>query len=321
MDSFLRIRRATRGEAELLLEIQKASSVAGFGHVFPPDKYPFPSEAVLDRWQKAIDDPAEVVVVGELANAAVGFAATRSEWLDALYVSPTCWSMGVGARLHDQVLTWIRDLGCKRCHLWVLEQNTRARRFYERRGWRLNDDYASCPVSSVPHRRRLHDRAVAAGRTAREWGPDDSLQGGGHHLVQQGNGGCPHAGRFPGSRSSMAGMDRVGRRRQTSRLPTNARQSRESVPVSYPRTQEAPKQATQYAHLQGFCREPSDGLEPSTPSLPCDGRGNQSQPTATVFAYPSRSWGRPICHWLPLVAPARLHKRSILGIMEQPRRP
>jgi GNAT superfamily N-acetyltransferase len=150
MNSSLRIRTATRGEAELLLEIQKASSVAGFGHVFPPDKYPFPSEAVLDRWQKAIDDPADVVVLAELATAAVGFAAMRSEWLDALYVSPTCWSMGVGARLHDHALTWIRDLGCKRCHLWVLEQNARARRFYERRGWRLNGDTRVVPFPPYP---------------------------------------------------------------------------------------------------------------------------------------------------------------------------
>src|SRR6266545_3851596 len=29
--------------------------------------------------------------------------------------------------------------------------------------------YASCPVSSVPHRRRIHDRAVAAARAAGEW--------------------------------------------------------------------------------------------------------------------------------------------------------
>jgi hypothetical protein len=31
---------------------------------------------------------------------------------------------------------------------------------------------------------------------------------------------------------------------QTSRLPADARQSRECVPVSYPRTYDAPKQAT-----------------------------------------------------------------------------
>ena len=29
--------------------------------------------------------------------------------------------------------------GFKRCHLWVLDDNRRARRFYERLGWRLND--------------------------------------------------------------------------------------------------------------------------------------------------------------------------------------
>src|ERR671932_1662429 len=36
--------------------------------------------------------------------------------------------------------------------------------------------------------------------------------------------------------------------------------------------------------LCGAFAEPSDGLEPSTPSLPCAARGNRSQPTATVCA-------------------------------------
>jgi hypothetical protein len=58
-------------------------------------------------------------------------------------------------------------------------------------------------------------------------------------------------------------------------------------------------------------KEPSDGLEPSTPSLPCALIGNPSQPTATVLACWSRSRGTPICHRLPLVATALLHKRSI----------
>ena|SRR5438067_12485098 len=42
-------------------------------------------------------------------------------------------------------------------------------------------------------------------------------------------------------------------------------------------------------------RKPSDGLEPSTPSLPCTSRGNQSQPTATVFACFGRSGAQLIC--------------------------
>ncbi len=58
--------------------------------------------------------------------------------------------------------------------------------------------------------------------------------------------------------------------------------------------------------------EPSDGLEPSTPSLPCAPIGNRSQPTATVLACFCAFQARSTCHRLPLVAPARLHKRSIL---------
>jgi hypothetical protein len=78
MNASLRIRTATHDEAAVLLEIQEGSSVAGFGHVFPPDKYPFLSEAVLDRWQKALDDPAEVVVLAELDGGVVGLAAMRA---------------------------------------------------------------------------------------------------------------------------------------------------------------------------------------------------------------------------------------------------
>src|SRR5215210_6728703 len=33
----------------------------------------------------------------------------------------------------------------------------------------------------------------------------------------------------------------------------------------------------------GAFAKPSDGLEPSTPSLPCNSDGNQSQPTAKVL--------------------------------------
>src|SRR5207253_8474237 len=58
--------------------------------------------------------------------------------------------------------------------------------------------------------------------------------------------------------------------------------------------------------------KPSDGLEPSTPSLPCAPGGNRRQSTATVPACLSRFRAPAICDRLPPVAPARLHRRSIL---------
>jgi hypothetical protein len=71
---------------------------------------------------------------------------------------------------------------------------------------------------------------------------------------------------------------------------------------------------TELADLQVNSRkgEPSGGLEPPTPSLPFWGRGNWSQPVATVLACFGRFPGPRTCHRLPLVATARLHRRSIL---------
>jgi hypothetical protein len=57
------------------------------------------------------------------------------------------------------------------------------------------------------------------------------------------------------------------------------------------------------ALMQRFLK-PSDGLEPSTPSLPFDARGNHSQPTATDLACFRVSAGGPFaggCHWLRLL--------------------
>jgi hypothetical protein len=59
------------------------------------------------------------------------------------------------------------------------------------------------------------------------------------------------------------------------------------------------------------------------PSLPWNLGRNRSQPTATVFASLSPVRRRPICHRLPPVATAGLHKGSILSCsswLQTPRR-
>jgi GNAT superfamily N-acetyltransferase len=116
--------------AELLAAIQEEASLAGFAHIYPPELYPFPRESVLARWRTAAE---QVFVEGE-----AGFVAVRPPWLDALYVRPAAWGTGVAARLHDRAVEALREAGVERARLWVLEENRRARRFYERRGWVLD---------------------------------------------------------------------------------------------------------------------------------------------------------------------------------------
>ena len=74
------------------------------------------------------------VFVAEREGLLVGLAGVDACWLNGLYVVPDEWGTGVAGALHDHALAAMN--GCAVAHLWVLEENHRARRFYERRGWR-----------------------------------------------------------------------------------------------------------------------------------------------------------------------------------------
>jgi GNAT superfamily N-acetyltransferase len=144
------IRAATRGEAELLATIQRDASLAALAHIFPPDRYPYPMSDVAQRWGEALEDEEVEVFVAESDGKVVGVAGARAEWLDGLYVLPGHWGHGVGRALHDHVLERLRARGSTRCHLWALEHNDRARRFYERLGWRENGTTRVVPFPPHP---------------------------------------------------------------------------------------------------------------------------------------------------------------------------
>jgi putative acetyltransferase len=143
------IREARRDEADELAAIQQAASLAAYPHIFPPELYPFPTEAVEERWREALADPGLEVIVADEGRA-VGVVMTRPEWLDGLYVLPDWWGRGVGRALHDEVLARQRAGGSTACNLWVLEHNDRARRFYERLGWHENGSTRVVPFPPSP---------------------------------------------------------------------------------------------------------------------------------------------------------------------------
>jgi len=55
--------------------------------------------------------------------------------LYALYVRPAWWSTGTGRALMERVLARSARAGYASIALWVLRDNRRARRFYERAGF------------------------------------------------------------------------------------------------------------------------------------------------------------------------------------------
>jgi GNAT superfamily N-acetyltransferase len=61
-----------------------------------------------------------------------GIIAFREDWVDQLYVLPSSQQRGVGTRLLQ-----IAQRALPRLYLWTFQGNVGARRFYERRGFRL----------------------------------------------------------------------------------------------------------------------------------------------------------------------------------------
>ena len=80
--------------------------------------------------------------------------------LAAMYVVPARWGTGVARALHAAAVAHLRTCGLPAAHLWVIEGNARARRFYEREGWRATDErrplaFREVELALVRYRRPL----------------------------------------------------------------------------------------------------------------------------------------------------------------------
>ena len=125
-------------------------------------------------WERALagtDDPKTGVLVAEDGGSVIGFAGyfpSRDPDADpaltgeigAIYLLPEAWDGGTGRRLMDAVLAALAAAGFTQATLWVLESNTRARRFYEAGGWSADgtaklDDSRGFALSEVRYRRSL----------------------------------------------------------------------------------------------------------------------------------------------------------------------
>ncbi|MCL2344176.1 MAG: GNAT family N-acetyltransferase [Firmicutes bacterium] len=55
--------------------------------------------------------------------------------ISAIYLLAEYWDKGYGREMMDYALARLREMGYREAGLWVLEENHRARRFYERCGF------------------------------------------------------------------------------------------------------------------------------------------------------------------------------------------
>jgi GNAT superfamily N-acetyltransferase len=142
------VRAAHEDEAGLLLAIQREAAIAAYAHVFPQERYPFPDAAIRAEWEAALRDPEVEVYVTD--DEPLGTVSIGHGYLRTLYVVPAAWRRGIGSALHDHALARLRERGVGEARLWTLAENSVARAFYERRGWRLTTETRVVPYPPHP---------------------------------------------------------------------------------------------------------------------------------------------------------------------------
>ncbi|HEY0415022.1 MAG TPA: GNAT family N-acetyltransferase [Gaiellaceae bacterium] len=138
----MRVRLATSADSLAIERARVHGWRTAYRHVFPPDDLDaMPVDG--ERWRSRLDvpPPGWTTVVAEHEGVVVGFASvgpSRDEEgigeLYAIYVDPMAWSTGVGRALMEEAEARLVS-EYDAAFLWVLEENPRARQFYERAGW------------------------------------------------------------------------------------------------------------------------------------------------------------------------------------------
>jgi ribosomal protein S18 acetylase RimI-like enzyme len=141
------IRDATPDDAEVVAQVHVASWQSAYRHAVPVDVLDAMTAADrLPAWTWRLTMPrsrAFHLLVAEVDGEVVGFAGTQLHEDEAdvgellqLYLHPDAFGTGVAQALHDAALDRFRADGVGVAQLDVEVDNRRARRFYERNGWR-----------------------------------------------------------------------------------------------------------------------------------------------------------------------------------------
>ena len=173
----MEIRPATPRDAKGVSGIQERGWQTAYRHVFPPADLDRGGFVHVSRWRRRFVQPPPgwSTFVAEENDDVVGFASvgpSRDEEgvgeLYAIYVDPGSWSQGVGRALLDRAEAELRG-EYREATLWVLEDNPRARSFYEAHGWVLDgarkaEERWGVHAPEVRYRKRFRE----GGRGARD---------------------------------------------------------------------------------------------------------------------------------------------------------
>jgi len=175
------VRPGDRADADGIASVHVASWRAAYGDILPrsvleSDEFERGRHAGWRNWRFT---PGERMVIATLAKSpesepiVVAFCSYGPERdrgratsgrgeVNAFYLDPRVWGTGVSDALMQHVEVRLRAEGFDAAVLWVLRDNPRARRFYERHGWATsglegNFEFRGAVAVEVEYRKELKD--------------------------------------------------------------------------------------------------------------------------------------------------------------------
>ncbi|HEU5471621.1 MAG TPA: GNAT family N-acetyltransferase [Actinophytocola sp.] len=160
----VRIRVARLADARDFAGVQIAAWRAAYAGILPDDVLRgLDVDERSGRWAAALVEPeppgpvrhlvaerrGRVVGIGEVGAPRVAVPDGTGE-LRMINVHPDWWGRGVAKPLFECLVAELAGLGYRSGYLWVVDGNDRARRFYERLGWRPDGTVRPDPRFSPP---------------------------------------------------------------------------------------------------------------------------------------------------------------------------
>jgi ribosomal protein S18 acetylase RimI-like enzyme len=158
------VRPAEVDDAEAIAGLHVRGWQQGYDGIVPTDVLVRldPAAWAQRRRRAILSGRSTLLVAAEVGSGVVagfteaGPARRGQDWNDldpvegevyAIYVDPPYWGAGAGRALMDATVSALAAAGRPTVRLWVLDANSRARRFYERYGFVVDGERSSYPVA------------------------------------------------------------------------------------------------------------------------------------------------------------------------------
>jgi GNAT superfamily N-acetyltransferase len=157
----IQIREATTSNADAIAQVHVTTWRVAYRGILPAAYLDNLSVDVsAERWHRSLAAGRPRVFVADVDGAIVGWIAfgrcrdadKDAAWgeVEALYVLPEYWGIGVGRRLMELARRKLTDAGYTDVLLWALSANERARAFYSQVGFASDGSSRGIRIAGAP---------------------------------------------------------------------------------------------------------------------------------------------------------------------------